>query len=197
MRDVPLPRSLVALLVGAALSAPFVLVARAGNALVAPLAQASVGALLRLSAPLAPLVSVAVVAPSAPALVPEAAALVQVSAPTARAHARRAARKEQLPSLFVGRSTVLRLSQGAARPRGSFIGPTAEHPAGLQLTGVSALGIGVQDGDVLIEALGISPRSPGEIVGAIIEARSKRVPTLGGTLWRRGQTFQIVVEQPY
>jgi hypothetical protein len=194
MRDVALRRSFSALLLGLALGAPFVLVARAGSALVAPLAEASVGVLLRLSAPLT---SAPVEAQPPTPFVEEAPALTQAAASHPRAQVRRAAPKGPLPALFVGRSTVLRLSQSAARPRGSFVGRTAEHPAGLQLSGVSGLGIGVQDGDVLIEALGISPRSPGEIVGAIIEARSKRVAALGGTLWRRGQTFHITVEQPY
>lgn len=195
MRDVALRRSLFALLLAVALGAPFVLVARASRALVVPLTEASVGALLRLSAPLAAVPPLEA-QPPAP-VVEDAPALTQAGSSQPRAQARRAAAKGPLPALFVGRSTVLRLSQSAARPRGTFVGRTAEHPAGLQLTGVSALGIGVQDGDVLIEALGISPRSPGEIVGAVIEARSKRLAALGGTLWRRGQTFHITVEQPY
>ncbi len=196
MRSVVLPRFLRALLFVAVLGAPFLLVARAGGALVAPLAETSVGWLLRVSAPLAPPPSALEPEPdmAPPAIEPE---LVAVSSPKPRTHARRAAVKGAPPALFVGRSTVLRLSQSGARPSGRFVSGTAEHPAGLQLSGVSGLGIGVQDGDVLIEALGMSPRSPGQIVGAIIEARAKRVAALGGTLWRRGQTFPITVEQPY
>jgi hypothetical protein len=67
----------------------------------------------------------------------------------------------------------------------------------LRLSGVAPLGIGVQDGDILIEALGMTPRSAGQVIGAIIEARSQKARALSGTLWRRGQTFRITVEQPY
>jgi hypothetical protein len=55
----------------------------------------------------------------------------------------------------------------------------------------------VQDGDILIEALGVTPRAPGQVIGAIIEARAQHARFLSGTLWRRGQTFPITVEQPY
>jgi hypothetical protein len=101
------------------------------------------------------------------------------------------------PALFVSASTVLQLSKSAARPQGSFVPQTSQHPAGLRLVGVGALGIGVQDGDILIDAMGISPRASGEIIGAIIEARARRVSALSGTLWRSGHTFRITVEQPY
>jgi hypothetical protein len=67
----------------------------------------------------------------------------------------------------------------------------------LRLVGVAGLGIGVQDGDILIDAMGITPRSSGEIIGAIVQARAQRVRYLSGTLWRHGQTFRITVEQPY
>ncbi|HYJ11429.1 MAG TPA: hypothetical protein VEX18_20545, partial [Polyangiaceae bacterium] len=59
------------------------------------------------------------------------------------------------------------------------------------------LGIGVQDGDILTEALGITPQSPGQLIGGIIEARAKQARYLSGTLWRRGQVLRITVEQPY
>jgi hypothetical protein len=100
-------------------------------------------------------------------------------------------------ALFVSAATVLKLSQSSARPRGSFVAASAQHPAGLHLSGVAGLGIGVQDGDILVEALGITPRGAGQVIGAIIEARAKQARFLSGTLWRQGQTFPITVEQPY
>jgi hypothetical protein len=78
-----------------------------------------------------------------------------------------------------------------------FVEKTAQHPAGLRLSGVGGLGIGVQDGDILIEALGVTPRSAGQIIGAVIEARAHEARFLSGTLWRSGQTLRITVEQPY
>ena len=180
------------------LSAPFVAGAHLASGLVTPLASAVVATLVRVTAPLS--------APPAPALaadatepVPDVARdlsfEVATKSPARRAPKPRAAAKPA--ALFVAEATVLKLAQSAARPRGTFVVQSAEHPAGLRLSGVAALGIGVQDGDILIEALGIAPRSPGEIIGAIIEARAKQARFLSGTLWRSGQTFPITVEQPY
>lgn len=100
-------------------------------------------------------------------------------------------------ALFISQATVLKLAESAVRPRGAFVGQTAEHPPGLRLSGVASLGIGLQDGDILIEALGIAPRGPGEVIGAIIEARARNARLLSGTVWRQGQTFRLTVEQPY
>jgi hypothetical protein len=180
------------------LGGPFVLVAPLANGLVAPLASAIVTTLLRATAPLsrAPTPDLA-----ADAAAPVVAAPLDLSfevatrSPARRAPKPRAAAKPT--ALFVAEATVLKLAQSAARPHGTFVAKSPEHPAGLRLSGVAALGIGVQDGDILIEALGITPRSPGEIIGAIIEARARQARFVSGTLWRSGQTFPITVEQPY
>lgn len=100
-------------------------------------------------------------------------------------------------ALLVDAPTVLRLASTQARPSGRFVAAADGRPAGLLLSGVGALGIGLQDGDVLTEALGITPRSPGQIIGAIIEARAQHARYLTGKLWRRGHSFGITVEQPY
>jgi hypothetical protein len=97
----------------------------------------------------------------------------------------------------VSAQSVLRLSKSGAQPSGSFVPRSEQHPAGIRLVGVAALGIGVQDGDILVDAMGIPARARGEIIGAIIEARARRVKALSGTLWRAGHTFTITVEQPY
>ena len=197
MLAVTAPRFARVLLGSVLLGAPFVLAAHATAALVAPFTKATVGALVRVTAPLN---AVALAEPESD-LEPELVAPVE---PAFRADT--TAPKRQTPrlqskakpaALFVSQATVLKLAQSAARPHGSFVAQTAEHPAGLRLTGVAALGIGVQDGDILIEALGITPHAPGQIIGAIIEARAKQARFLSGTLWRHGQTFPITVEQPY
>ncbi|HYP87111.1 MAG TPA: hypothetical protein VEQ59_03145, partial [Polyangiaceae bacterium] len=170
-----------------------VLLARAESACLPPLADAAVSMLLRAAAPLAAKPPIA----EEPApVVEEPTQLAVEASPRAKGHSPKIVNKPPR-ALFVGRATVLKLAQSAARPRGSFVAPSAEHPAGLRLSGVAALGIGLQDGDILIEALGITPRAPGEIVGAIIQARAQHAASLSGTLWRRGQSFGITVEQPY
>jgi len=187
------------LLGSVALAAPFLLSAHAASALVAPLTNAAVTLLVRVTAPLT---AVSVTEPEAEPedLAPAAPAELAFDAAT-KAAAPRNAKPKPKPAkpaaLFVSEATVLKLSQSAARPRGSFVAASPQHPAGLRLSGVAALGIGVQDGDILIEALGITPRAPGQVIGAIIEARAKQARFLSGTLWRQGQTFPITVEQPY
>jgi len=184
---------------GIALLAPFALVAQAQRALAESVVSASVATLVRMTAPLAP----AAVVASEP-VVDGAVLGLDIAADgaaLAKGPARRprqgASAKPQ--ALFVSASSVLQLAKTAARPQGTFVaqGGEPQHPAGLRLVGVAGLGIGVQDGDILIDAMGITPRSSGEIIGAIVQARAQRVRYLSGTLWRHGQTFRITVEQPY
>lgn len=181
------------------LSAPFAWVSRVQGALAESALRATVSTLLSVTAPLSRFASrpEALADTAAPpafdtASDPEALVVGTGKPPSARV---KTALKPQ--ALFVSASTVLQLSKSAARPQGSFVAQTSQHPAGLRLVGVGALGIGVRDGDILIDAMGISPRASGEIIGAIIEARARRVRVLSGTLWRDGQTFRITVEQPY
>lgn len=184
-----------------ALAAPFALIAGAGRGLVEPLSRAAVDALSMVSAPLQPLVALPVVA-EAPLELDEPDAREAMPETTTAGKAP-AARKGQAPrppasgALFVSAAKVLELSRTAVRPQGAFVPATATHPAGLRLSRVAALGIGVQDGDILIEAMGVSPQSPGQIIGAIIAARVEQARHLSGTLWRRGQVLRITVEQPY
>ena len=197
MRTVSLPKLVVTCLASVVLCAPFVLVARAASALVVPLTDGAVTALVRIAAPLSAASCAAPDTEASDAAVDEPSELVFEAATKSPARASKAQPKPKPAALFVPEATVLRLAQSAARPRGSFVAQTPQHPAGLRLSGVAALGIGLQDGDILIEALGIAPRAPGEIIGAIIEARARQARFLSGTLWRQGQTFRITVEQPY
>lgn len=198
MAAVAAPRFARVLVASLLMGAPFVVAAHLAGGLVAPLTSTIVTALVRVTAPLT---ASPTPEPEADAtdLVPDAPLDLSFEVAT-KSPAQRAAkpRPPAKPSaLFVSEATVLKLAQSAARPRGSFVAQSPEHPAGLRLSGVAALGIGVQDGDILIEALGITPRAPGEIIGAIIEARAKQARFLSGTLWRQGQTFPITVAQPY
>jgi|RhiMethySRZTD1v2_1073278.scaffolds.fasta_scaffold737058_2 hypothetical protein len=192
-----MPRWFVAFSVSSLLALPFVGVAWLAGGAVEPLSRAAVATLLRASALLQPATPIELEPESLdePATISEP--LVPAATKLKRSGAARASKPQAPQALFVAADTVLKLAQSGAKPRGAFVAETAQHPAGLRLSGVAALGIGVQDGDILIEALGVSPRSPGQIIGAILEARAGQARYLSGTLWRRGQTFRIVVEQPY
>ena len=92
---------------------------------------------------------------------------------------------------------VLQLANAGARPSGVFVPARGNRPPGLALTGVSGLGVGLIDGDVLTHAGGRPATSASAIVGMIIGARAKRVPELSGRFWRRGEAWNLIVEQPY
>lgn len=200
MRGVARSKAAILVLGAVALSAPFLFVAKAQSAVADCALSAAVSTLLSVTAPLSaaavplePLAGAEAPLPFGPVSEPGG---IGAGKPKAGSGARaKTAAKPQ--ALFVSAASVLALSKSAARPRGTFVPQTAQHPAGLQLVGIGALGIGVQDGDILIDALGISPRTSGQIIGAIVEARARRVRALSGTLWRAGQTFSITVEQPY
>ncbi len=192
------PRSLRPVLAGLLLAAPFGITGLAAQRVVNPLATsvavAVTEALTRWAPPAPP--------PAArEELETEAAEenvlVLDVATQPPGRRAGKLPPRAKPPALFVSRATVLKLAQSSVRPSGSFVAQSAQHPAGLRLAGVAGLGIGLQDGDILIEALGIAPRAPGEIIGAILEARAKSARFLSGTLWRRGDTFRITVEQPY
>jgi len=185
------------LLSGVALATPFVLVAKAQTAFAESLVNRAVAALLRVAAPVAPAAAGVAVEGTVVTFDPAAqsAALGAGKAP-APPRSRAAVPAKPQP-LFVSAASVLQLSKSEARPQGTFVAQTPQHPAGLRLMGVAGLGIGVKDGDILVDAMGMTPRSSGEIIGAIIQARAQRVRYLSGTLWRSGQTFRITVEQPY
>jgi hypothetical protein len=201
MRDVAVSGVARIVLGSAVLGAPFVLSAHLASALLEPLTHRAVRLLIGATAPLSALPAPPEPEAEAVDVPPNPPSDLSFEAVTKSNVPRRSQAptppKAKPTALFVSGATVLKLAQTSARPRGSFVSASAQHPAGLRLTGVAALGIGVQDGDILIEALGITPRAPGQVIGAIIEARAKQAPFLSGTLWRQGQTFPITVEQPY
>jgi hypothetical protein len=92
---------------------------------------------------------------------------------------------------------VLALAARGAMPRAVFVKSTVEHPAGLLLSGVSALGIGLRDGDILTDAAGEKATSVAMVVGLVLAARSRRASDISGRFYRGGVPFLLTVEQPY
>lgn len=99
--------------------------------------------------------------------------------------------------LRVAAERVLRLANAGVRPTGIPVDSGKSHPAGLVLYGVGGLGIGLRDGDILVEAAGAPANDSGAVISRIIEARGARVAAISGKVWRGGHVFPIVVEQPY
>lgn len=97
----------------------------------------------------------------------------------------------------VREAVVLRLANGGVRPTGIPVPARGTRPAGVALVGVSALGIGLQDGDVLVSAAGRPTLAAGDVVGVVIGSRAHRAAEISGRFYRDGEPWNLVVEQPY
>ncbi len=99
--------------------------------------------------------------------------------------------------LRVSAATVLRLANARAVPQGAYQPPTNQHPGGMLLQGVSAMGVGLQDGDVLSHVAGTPANSRSAVVSAVLAARAKRAQAISATFWRNGEPWRLIVEMPY
>ena len=97
----------------------------------------------------------------------------------------------------VSSAQVLSLAARRAMPLAVPVKANAQHPAGLLLRGVSGMGIGMQDGDVLTEAAGQKATSVAVVVGVVLAARGRQVPEISGRFFRGGVLYALTVEQPY
>jgi hypothetical protein len=74
-------------------------------------------------------------------------------------------------------------------------------PAGIELSSVSGLGIGLLDGDRLVAVGGVPVTQRAQVVSLVLAARGRHEPQLVASLWRRTalgpRAFSVVVEQPY
>jgi hypothetical protein len=100
-------------------------------------------------------------------------------------------------AIFVDAATVLRLANSGASPHGNPVVARGTEPSGLKMIGVSTLGVGVHDGDVLTAVEGRSIRTEGEVIAAVVAARVHRAPRVRATFYRGGTRWSLVVEMPY
>jgi len=100
-------------------------------------------------------------------------------------------------SLMVRSAMVLRIAESGARPSGVPVPASDVCPAGIALSGVSSLGLGLRDGDRLVRAVGMPALDPGAVISAVVASRGARVPVISGQICRDGALFTLVVEQPY
>jgi hypothetical protein len=99
--------------------------------------------------------------------------------------------------IFVDATTVLRLANSGVVPDGRLVPARASHPAGISLLNVSALGVGLHDGDVLTEVEGQPVRSKSQVVALVLVGRQRHVPTMSGVFYRDGAPWRLTVEMPY
>lgn len=107
------------------------------------------------------------------------------------------AKRRPARGLRISSATVLRLASAGGRPSGHLVAPDGSRPAGLSLSGVGGLGVGLRDGDVLTSAGGAAATSPGAVIGAVVAARAAHAASISGVFWRDGEPWQLVVDQPY
>ncbi len=99
--------------------------------------------------------------------------------------------------LRVSASTVLRLANARAVPGGAFQPATGRQPSGMRLSGVSAMGVGLRDGDLLSHVAGSPATSRSAIVSQVLAARAKHAQAISATFWRDGEPWRLIVEMPY
>ncbi|HEY4157884.1 MAG TPA: hypothetical protein VGM29_07295 [Polyangiaceae bacterium] len=110
---------------------------------------------------------------------------------------RHARRSKQVADVRVSAARVLALAERRALPHATPVPANGVRPAGLQLRGVSALGLGVRDGDVLTDAAGTPALSAAAVVGVVVAARTHHASEISGRIFRGAEPYTIVVEQPY
>jgi hypothetical protein len=103
----------------------------------------------------------------------------------------------EAPAVYVSERTILRLAKARAVPQAQSVAATDARPGGVQLLGVSALGVGMQDGDVITEVAGRRVRGEGDIVTAVLVARSQQAPTVSAVFYRGKVRGSLVVAMPY
>jgi hypothetical protein len=81
-------------------------------------------------------------------------------------------------------------------PSGAPVGPDGARPAGLVLSGVSAYGTALRDGDVLVRVGGTPATSEGRVIAAVSGALRSGARAIDGEVWRAGRRIHVLVELP-
>ncbi len=86
-------------------------------------------------------------------------------------------------------------------PQGRSRGAEYGLPAGIELSQVTGLGIGLLDGDRLVAVAGVPVQSRAQVISQVLAARGRREQSIVAQLVRRTAqgpaAFTVIVEQPY
>lgn len=107
------------------------------------------------------------------------------------------AKKVRPRGVRVSKDAVRRLAKRRAIPSGTPVAAAGGRPAGLRLSGVSAMGIGLRDGDVLTHVAGVPAVSKAAVVQTVLSLRAKKAPAAYARFYRAGQPWNLLVEIPY
>jgi len=99
--------------------------------------------------------------------------------------------------LRVSAGTVLRLARAAVIPVGHSVPARGARPPGIEVTGVTALGIGVRDGDVLTEVAGVPVTDATEVVAIVLALRQRHDGAISAVFYRDKEPWALTVEMPY
>jgi hypothetical protein len=129
---------------------------------------------------------------------PPSPELALAEAPRRGAHRKPRGRHEAptAHTVFVSEHTVLRLARAGIVPSGRPIAARGTRPAGIELSGVAPLGIGLREGDVLTEVTGRAVQTEDQVVGIILGALARQVRSISGVFFRGGVRWSLVVEVP-
>ncbi|MFP6684313.1 MAG: hypothetical protein VB934_06350 [Polyangiaceae bacterium] len=136
--------------------------------------------------------------PAAPANADPSAAPRAAKAPQLATHSDEPpSRKAPKPvGVLIRRARVLAAANAGIRPSGVPVPSTSYRPAGLALVGVSAIGVGLRDGDVLTRAGGTPARSDGAVVAAVTVALRRGDPAITADVWRGPRRLIVTVQLP-
>lgn len=99
-------------------------------------------------------------------------------------------------TVHVGEARLLELARARVVPTGQSVPARAPRPAGIALHGVSALGVGLKEGDVLTAVEGRPVQAEGQVVGVVIGVLMRHARKITGEFWRGSQHGSIVVDLP-
>jgi len=100
-------------------------------------------------------------------------------------------------SILISEQTVLRLANAGVVPGALDVAAQAKRPAGIQLSGVSAMGVGLLDGDILVQVAGVPVKRQTQVAAIVRAARERKVHSINARVWRNGETIALTVGMPY
>ncbi|HQP34227.1 MAG TPA: hypothetical protein PLI95_03580 [Polyangiaceae bacterium] len=97
--------------------------------------------------------------------------------------------------ILVRRATVRAAVRAGIMPSAAPVPATADHPAGLLVTGIGGAG-GLRDGDIVTRVGGMTPRSIEDVIGVVAGCYKHKTYSISGEFWRDGERWNAVVELP-
>lgn len=108
---------------------------------------------------------------------------------------------EQQSFARLGADEVLAFANRGQVPRGSSVAARGNCPAGIRLRNVGGFGLGLSDGDLLVQVGGTPVTERSEVVSAVLAARGRKEGAVEALVLRPSTGcsvgYRVTVEQPY